>query len=77
MVGLCFVSFFFQVRIYSSLRNMYHVPRKQVTVLSQYKAQCSDIKSNLQDLGMENPQVSTIVASQGSYTCIELIIFAV
>ena len=56
---------------------MYYVPRKQVTVLSQYKAQCSDIKSNLQDLGMENPQVSTIVASQGSYTCIELIIFAV
>ena len=58
------------MRIYSAMRNFFYVHSKSITVLSQYKAQCAEIKTNLEDIGMDHPQVSTIVASQGMWNVV-------
>ena len=56
---------YLQTRIYRQLVNEYRVPEKNVTVLTQYKAQCSAIEQTLKGYGFEKPRVSTVVASQG------------
>jgi hypothetical protein len=57
----------FQARIFAELCNRYHVNPKKVCVLSQYKAQCSEITKQLQETyGFENENVSTVVGSQGN-----------
>ena len=45
----------------------YSVKPDTITVLSQYRAQCSSIEKNLKDLGFEHPNVNTVIASQGMF----------
>lgn len=45
--------------------NYYHVDPDKITILSQYKAQCTEIEHNLKGLGYEHPNVGTVIASQG------------
>jgi len=58
-----------QVRIFLALVN-YHVDPNKITILSQYRAQCSSIEKQLKDFGFEHPNVGTVIASQGTFvTC--------
>jgi len=60
-----------QVRIYAHLVNFCDVPQNKVSVLSQYRAQCSEITRNLEDVyGFKRPNVSTVIASQGMDHCV-------
>ena len=47
--------------------NDYHVPEDSIAILSQYKAQCSEIIKKMDSYGFEvqNIHVDTVVASQG------------
>ena len=56
------------MRIFFSLVNYYHVDPDKITILSQYKAQCTEIENNLKGLGYEHPNVGTVIASQGRST---------
>ena len=63
---------YLQTRIYRELVSNYRVPEEYVTILTQYKAQCSAIEQTLKGYGFEKPRVSTVVASQGEtqhHTC--------
>ncbi|MRC56921.1 hypothetical protein GH877_30150, partial [Bacillus thuringiensis] len=54
------------VRIFAHLVNYCEVPQNKVTVLSQYRAQCSEITRDMEDVyGFKRPNVSTVIASQG------------
>jgi len=55
----------FQARIFTQLVNNQGVHQDNIAILSQYKAQCSEIEKNLKYIGFETPRVSTVVASQG------------
>ena len=41
------------------------VDRKGIAVLSQYRAQCSDVTNRLQRLYLSDVTVSTVIAAQG------------
>ena len=56
-----------QVRIYLHMVNHLNVRPYQISILSQYKAQCSEIEHNLKSVGIEHPNVNTVVASQGKF----------
>ena len=45
--------------------NKLNIYQKDITILSQYKAQCYQIEKQLKEQGINNPNVSTVVASQG------------
>ena len=47
--------------------NDYHVPEDSIAILSQYKAQCSEIIKKMDSYGfdIQNIHVDTVVASQG------------
>ena len=46
--------------------NRHNVQYRYISVLSQYKAQCTDIAKNLQQVGFVQPIVDTVVAAQGT-----------
>jgi len=46
-------------------RNSEEAAKKAIAVLSQYKAQCSAIETDLKKNGCEDCTVRTVVASQG------------
>jgi len=52
------------VRIFLELVNL-HVDPDKITILSQYRAQCSAIEEQLKLFGYEKPNVGTVIASQG------------
>jgi superfamily I DNA and/or RNA helicase len=54
------------VRAVTSLIRRFHVLPSDVAVLSQYRAQCSHIKQELQKRGENDVNVSTVIAAQGS-----------
>jgi len=41
------------------------IEQSDIAVLSQYRAQCSDITSRLQHLGLRQVTISTVIAAQG------------
>ena len=53
-----------QVRIFLELVN-WNVDHNKITILSQYRAQCSAIEKLLEGYGYEHPNVGTVIASQG------------
>jgi len=55
------------VRIFLELVNNFHVDSDKITILSQYRAQCSSIQKLLEEIGYEHPNVETVIASQGTY----------
>jgi len=52
------------VRIFLELVN-WHVEPNKITILSQYRAQCSSIEKLLEEFGFKHPNVGTVIASQG------------
>jgi len=58
------------VRIFLEL-----VPNK-ITILSQYRAQCSAIEKQLERFGYKNPNVGTVIASQGMSSVFQLCCFS-
>jgi len=52
------------VRIFLELVN-WRVDPDKITILSQYRAQCSSIEKLLKGFGYEHPNVGTVIASQG------------
>ena len=65
--------FFLKIRIIFELVNKLRLkkyyehgnPEKHIAILSQYKAQCSAISEEKKELGLEDCNISTVVASQG------------
>jgi len=50
---------------YNYYENSSEKVKKAIAILSQYKAQCSAIESELQKEGFQQCPVRTVVASQG------------
>ena len=48
-----------------------NVEQDKITILSQYRAQCSEIERTLKSFGYEHPNVNTVIASQGKQ-CIHI-----
>lgn len=53
------------MRIFLELVNWRVKPNK-ITILSQYRAQCSAIEKQLEGFGYAHPNVGTVIASQGT-----------
>jgi len=62
------------VRIFLQLVN-WNVDHNNITILSQYRAQCSAIEKLLEGFGFEHPNVGTVIASQGKFSVFEVIIY--
>lgn len=61
---LIFRVILFKVRIYKMLKQN-GVPPKFIAVLSQYKAQCTEIKRLLEETGIKGANVHSVVEAQG------------
>ena len=55
----------FQVRAATLLVRRFHINPQEVVVLSQYRAQCSEIQKALLLRGEKDINVSTVVSAQG------------
>jgi len=55
------------VRAATLLVRRFHIKPQDVAVLSQYRAQCSDIEKELLKRGEKDITVSTVVAAQGLF----------
>ena len=53
------------MKVFSYLINEENIQANMVNVISQYNAQCSEIKRRLADEAFENFKVNTVVSSQG------------
>ena len=54
------------------LINDEQIPANQVNVISQYNAQCSEIRRQLDAEGFVNYKVNTVVSSQGKYKYVKI-----
>ena len=55
-----------QVKVYEYLMSHNKMEGRHVKVMSQYNAQCFAIREALKRKGFDNPNVTTVVASQGN-----------
>ena len=63
------------MRIFLELVN-WRVDPNKITILSQYRAQCSAIEKQLERSGYKNPNVGTVIASQGMSSVFQLCRFS-
>lgn len=55
----------FQVKAATLLTRRFHIKARDVVVLSQYQAQCSEIKRQLHLKSQAETEVCTVISSQG------------
>ncbi|XP_053394348.1 helicase with zinc finger domain 2-like [Mercenaria mercenaria] len=53
------------IEVYSYLTKKMHQHKESIQILSQYNAQCSEIRRKLQSKGFNDEHVNTVVSSQG------------
>lgn len=61
-----------QIRVFRYLINEENIPASKVNIISQYNAQCSEIRRRLKNEAFENFLVNTVVSSQGKMFFLEI-----
>ena len=56
---------FLKLKVYNYLTEMVKRHKESIHIISQYNAQCSEIRKRLQSKGVDGEEVSTVVSSQG------------